>query len=123
MNLKFIIIAIATILDASFSDDCVDDNASVLFATGQTCAQYGVERCVLMLCPTCQFAHFCDMSCGYCPSSQSPPPTSNVIFPPSTQPSFRPTSLPLVTKDEDGMWSAPSYSYSHSYSHSYSFSF
>ena len=49
--------------------ECTDNDAAVIAVAGFDCttlAMYGY--CTTSLCPTCDYAGYCDVSCGYCQS-------------------------------------------------------
>ena len=87
---------------------CEDNNVAVSQATGFECATLAaLGYCETALCPTCNAAGSCDVTCGYCSSSTATPtiqlvpsqaPTTSPVVLPSSVPtvSTRPTTFPTV---------------------------
>ena len=71
----------------AIAGSCVDDNAAVTAAVGSDCATASIGGyCDTYLCPTCPYAGYCDVSCGFC---------STVTEAPTRAPTTSPTPAPI----------------------------
>lgn len=86
-------------------ETCENRDTEIRKATSSTCAEL-VEAnsgyCARQFCPTCQYAGYCDLTCGFCSSSSTPPAASEVD--PGSSPS--PNQNPRTCADKDAEVSA-----------------
>mmetsp|Transcript_48684 Transcript_48684/g.96391 ORF Transcript_48684/g.96391 Transcript_48684/m.96391 type:complete len:430 (-) Transcript_48684:248-1537(-) len=81
---------------------CHDKESSVESFTGHTCEEIkeraGADYCREQLCPTCIYAGYCDLTCGFCSTpAPSPDPTQRPAPRPTTKPTYHPSPMPTST--------------------------